>query len=103
MVSCCCVLLRTWFYPDSPFSFFCLKLYIITITARTALMQRLSTRSAKRQKVPRTVYIDRSLSYYIVLIYYAVEAEIFNTVYFAYMYFSKPVEANIFNTLHSAD
>ena len=71
--------------------FFGLKLYIITITARTAqsypravLMQRLSTRSAKRQKV---IHARSTLTEVYLTTYYAVEAEIFNTAYFAYLFF----------------
>ena len=99
---CVSVVLPWWFrvvaVPGSiRLSFFFglkLSLYIIIITARTAqsypravLMQRLSTRSAKRQKVIHARSTLTSLSYYIVLTYYAVEAEIFNTAYFAYLFF----------------
>ena len=111
------------------FPFFCLKLeFIITITAKTAqsypravLMQRLSTRSAKRQKVihARSTLIEvylttlcllikllrlKFLTQYILLTYFSKLLRLtFLMHYTLITYFSKPVEANIFNTLHSAD
>ena len=110
--------------------FFCLKLklYIITITARTAqsyprvlLMQRLSTRSPKRQKVIHalstlievclttlclliTLLRLKFLTQYILLTYFSKLLRLTFLMYYTFItYVSKPVEANIFNTLHFAD